>query len=375
MIKKITKKTLFIAAGGTGGHIFPALAIAQEYMKKGWKVHWVLSGSLAKKMVHEHGIEFTHIAMTGLQLHTWIEKIKVGMKLIYFTLVSLTIIAKHKPQATIAFGGYTSAPIGLATIIARVPLIIHEQNTVAGKVTKLLTRFANITTTSFEQTRGLSSKNTIHVGNPIRKELLKSIESDTQSSKDGLKILVLGGSQGALSLNNAITTILPKLLLRDSVELVHQCGSSHFSELLSQYQLSGIRQNNNRFRLVDFVNNLASLYNWAHLAVARAGAMTLSELALFGVPVILIPLPTSADNHQLINAQYFQKKGGATVIEETKQTGENLLQAIDTFCDEEGKARLKTMNKLMKQLAKPFATENIILHIEQTLDKSKERYA
>ena len=352
---------VLISAGGTGGHIFPALAIANNLKERGWNIHWVLGGALAKKINLEHNFDFTEIKMSGINNNTFYEKSIVVLKLLYFTIASLKVIYRIKPKVVISFGGYTSAPVGLAATLLRTPLIIHEQNCIAGKVTRLLHLFSHKSLISFKPTIGIDGDKQIYVGNPLRKKLVDTSKKTSVKKNEGkLKILVLGGSQGSMALNQIVANSLPFMFQQQKIEFVHQCGISHMQTLLSLYKKHGLNDKTDGFKLVDFIQSIGKTYQWASLAIARAGAMTLSELALFSLPAILIPLPSAANGHQLKNAQYYSERKCAIVMDQKACNTKKIIELVDSFCSPAGREKLRLMSENIAKLATPNATTNFI---------------
>lgn len=316
-------KTVVMMAGGTGGHVFPALAVAKEWQARGYQVHW-LGG--------EHGIEQRLVPAAGYPLKALTVKGLRGGSLLHKMMAPWMIFAAIRearawlkdvnPVLVMGFGGYASGPGGLAARWCGIPLVIHEQNAIPGFTNRVLSRFATLTLAAFE---GAFPSGFPVVGNPVREEIL-ALEAPTQryAEREGaLRLLVLGGSQGALALNTQLPPVLAKVLKGESVIIRHQAGRNRRDETLAAYKGTQLNA-----QVDEFIEDMAAAYAWADLVISRAGALTISELAAAGVAALCVPLPTAADDHQTHNAQWLASFGAARVLPQAELNEMELQQQL-----------------------------------------------
>ncbi|MCB5250598.1 MAG: undecaprenyldiphospho-muramoylpentapeptide beta-N-acetylglucosaminyltransferase [Candidatus Cloacimonadales bacterium] len=311
----MNNKRIIVSAGGTGGHIIPALVICEEFIKNGWQISYIGNkGSLEEKIVKNKGISFFPIDVQKLYRNFTFQHIKFPFKLIKSIVSSYRIIKEQKPQLIIGTGGFVSGPVGLAAILSKTPLYIHEQNCFPGLTTRFLGRYAKKVFIAYEDTKSYFPKNnSVYVGNPIFKDNLSSSEQINfdkyHLKQDSQKVLILGGSQGSLFINQLILNNLD-FIINQGFEILWQSGKNHLSYIQNQ-----IKEKRGIY-VFDFSNELHKIYNSADMVICRAGALTLAEIEYKKLPSLIIPLPNSAGNHQLSNAMDFQKKGYAELLEQ-----------------------------------------------------------
>jgi UDP-N-acetylglucosamine--N-acetylmuramyl-(pentapeptide) pyrophosphoryl-undecaprenol N-acetylglucosamine transferase len=341
---------VLIMAGGTGGHIFPGIAVAQELERRKVPVIW-LGGKtgLETRLVPQHGIALESIAISGVRGKGVGTMLRMPFKLAGAVLAARKLIRKHAPRSALALGGYAAAPGGIAARLMKVPLVVHEQNRIPGKTNRLLAKKA---------TRVLSGFDGVFpgaewVGNPVRESIAKIAAPEQRYQRRGgaLKLLVLGGSQGAQSLNAALPEVLRRRGTKLPVEVRHQCGEAHFDKARNAYLAAGIDA-----EVVPFEKDMAGAYAWADLVICRSGALTLAELAAAGAPSILVPFPHAVDDHQTKNAEAMVAAGGALLVAEGADFAGRLGKAIESIGD---RARLLAMAKAARTLAKPDAAARI----------------
>lgn len=341
---------VLIMAGGTGGHIFPGIAVAQELERRKVPVIW-LGGKtgLETRLVPQHGIALESIDISGVRGKGVGTMLRMPFKLAGAVLAARNLIRKHAPRSALALGGYAAAPGGIAARLMKVPLVVHEQNRIPGKTNRLLAKKA---------TRVLSGFDGVFpgaewVGNPVRESIAKiaAPEQRYQRRSGALKLLVLGGSQGAQSLNAALPEVLRRRGTKLPVEVRHQCGEAHFDKARNAYLAAGIDA-----EVVPFEKDMAGAYAWADLVICRSGALTLAELAAAGAPSILVPFPHAVDDHQTRNAAAMVAAGGALLVAEGTDFAGRLGKAIESIGD---RARLLAMAKAARTLAKPDAAARI----------------
>lgn len=323
------KKTIIISAGGTGGHIFPALAVAHELARQ-YNILWVgAKVGLENKLVPEHDYPLVTINISGVRKNGWLKKLLLPITLINSHIQCLKIIYKYKPSIIVGFGGYATFPIGITARVLGKPLIIHEQNSVAGLSNRVLAKVASRVLCAFPGV--LISSKTRVVGNPVREEIisLKKIEPRDINSKK-LRILILGGSLGARALNENVPLALAKV--KDRVlHVIHQVGRGDADLVQACYDDNGI----NDAKVVNFIADMADAYANADLIICRSGASTVAEISCAGVATIFVPYPYAVDDHQTTNAKYLVDNKAAILLPEKTLTPQSLADLITTLSPKE----------------------------------------
>ena len=331
------KKTILIMAGGTGGHIFPALAIAKELDQRSVNIKWLGSKrGMENTLVPKHNIPLHTVSAVGLRGKNRLALIKAPFLLSLAFIQTVRVFAKVNPGVVLGMGGFASGIGGLVAWLLRVPLVIHEQNSIPGTTNKLLSKIATQTFQAFDDTFDRSTE-AFTSGNPV---LFKPKKKNTSNKK--LNLLIVGGSLGAKPINDIVTR------LNIDVNIWHQTGKQHLDRVKAQY-------NNKNVKVVAFINDMAKAYAWADIVLCRAGAMTVSELMLSATPSILIPLPHAIDNHQLYNAKILSTHKAGILIEQ-KKLSLKLLEKILLDIDD---TQIQQMSDHAKQLAKPEAAKVI----------------
>ena len=344
-----------IMAGGTGGHVFPALAVADRLTDLGCSISWVgTPRGIENRVVPAAGYELSQIPISGLRGKGALSLLLAPFQLVRALLASMKLLARVKPHLVLGFGGFVAGPVGLAARIRGDRLAIHEQNARAGTTNKILARWADQVMTGFPE---VLEKSTF-VGNPVRAEMYQAaadaIKAETevvQELNQGLNILVMGGSQGARSLNQELPEVLGKVSNTHNISIRHQCGERWLEETQEIYLKASVQA-----EVIAFIENMVEAYRWADIVVCRAGAMTVSEVALMAQPALFIPFPYAIDDHQRINAQWLCELGAAEMILEADiQTF--LLKTLEGLLTPE---KLAVMSEAAAKAAKPQATEDIV---------------
>jgi len=338
---------VLIMAGGTGGHIMPALAVAKMLQEKGHQVEWLgTSHGMENQLIPKANIPLHTITITGLRGKGLTSLLLAPFKLLRAILQSLSIIKKIKPDAVLGMGGFASGPGGLAAGHLRIPLIIHEQNSIPGLTNRFLAKFAKYVCEAFPNSFA-NNINAIYTGNPVRQEILQVQRS--QQLNNPLHVLILGGSQGALSLNETV----PKALSGLNVTIRHQAGK-HYNERVKQ-----LYQELHMDAQVDsFIENMAEAYQWADIVICRAGALTISEIMTTGIPSILIPYPHAVDDHQSKNAKFLVDADAAILLPQQQLTAEKLHSELKKLIDNQDELQQMATNAWT--LRKPEATELVV---------------
>jgi len=341
------QRPVLIMAGGTGGHIFPGLAVAETLRAQGVPVAWLGAvGGMEAKVVPAHGIELHAIHVGGLRGKGWKTRLAAPVMLARALLAAFGVLRKLRPRSVLSMGGYVAGPGGLAARLLHRPLLVHEQNRVAGFTNRKLAAHARRVLAGFAD----ALPNAEWVGNPVR-GAIAALASPAQrfAGRAGrARLLVLGGSLGARALNLALPRALALLPPERRPEVLHQCGNRGLDEAREAYAKAGVEA-----RVVPFIEDMAGTYGWADLAVCRAGALTLAELTAAGLGAVLVPFPHAVDDHQTRNAEALVAAGAAELIQERDLNVEQLAQRLDALLAD--RARLLAMAAAARTLAKPDA--------------------
>lgn len=317
-------KTFLLMAGGTGGHIFPALAVAQTLQAQGHHVVWLGSrDSMEERLVPQHGITLETVAMKGIRGNGLKRKLMLPFTLWQAVQAARAVIKKHRADAVIGFGGFVSFPGGIAAKLSSIPLIIHEQNAIAGLSNKILAKQAARVLSAFpsafpEYADGL-------VGNPVRPDITALPEPAQRfAGRSGpLKIAVVGGSLGAQVLNETVPDALARLPENQRPHIIHQSGRGKLEELQQRYRQAGITA-----ECVEFIDDMPAVYRDADLLVCRAGALTVAELTAAGVGALLVPYPYAVDDHQTANARFMVSAEAGLLLPQSQLSADNLAEVI-----------------------------------------------
>jgi UDP-N-acetylglucosamine--N-acetylmuramyl-(pentapeptide) pyrophosphoryl-undecaprenol N-acetylglucosamine transferase len=346
----VPDKHIVIMAGGTGGHVFPALAVARELLAQGCSISWMgTEKGLESRVVPNAGIAIDWLAVSGVRgMGIW-AKIKAPWMLLDACRQALRILRQRRPAAVLGMGGFVSGPGALMAKLLGIPLVIHEQNSIPGTTNRWLCRIADRVLQGFPNCFAAKT-GAIVTGNPLRESFRDArFCVSTKPAWHGerkLRILVVGGSQGAQALNETVPQALAEL---PGVEVKHQTGAAMLDAVRNAYRKYGVDA-----EATAFIDDMAAAYLWADLAICRAGAMTVSELAAAGLPGILIPFPYAIDDHQTANARHLVDCGAALLIPQTQMTVERLNAAVG-----EVKQQIAGMSAAARTFARLDATEQV----------------
>lgn len=341
------QQRVLIMAGGTGGHVIPALSVAAELRQRGVAVHWL--GTRA-------GIEATLVPAAGIPIH-WLSigglrgkgKATLALapfKLAYAVLQALILMLKLRPQAVLGMGGFASGPGGIAAVLSGRRLVIHEQNAIAGMTNRWLAKCTRHVACAFNG--ALKGQ---HIPNPVRKDiaaLAGPAERAALNGKAAINVLILGGSQGAVALNETVPQALTLLAAEESLVVRHQCGQRHVDTMRGRYADFPAE-----FTIEPFIDDMAAAYSWADLVICRSGALTVAELAAAGVASVLIPFPFAVDDHQTKNGQALADVSASIVVQQRDMTAESLASTLRPLITS-AEARLE-MAEAARELAEPNA--------------------
>ncbi len=346
---------MLLAGGGTGGHLFPAVAIAQQLLQEQPQAQVLFVGTqrgLEQRLIPQLGYALETVDMVGVVGRGWRGRLEILPKLLKSVVRGRTIIRQFKPDIVVGVGGYASVPLLLAARLAGLPCLIHEQNAFPGLSNKLLGRLAQRVCISFAQSAGAFSANkTVVTGNPLR----QGFDSIAAKLPDPGTLLIFGGSRGARAINEAVVEMLP--LLQEWSEcprILHQTGEEDCAWVRNAYQQAGFDPQ----QVVPFIDDMAQAYGNAHLVVCRAGATTLAELAVTGRPALMIPFPHAAADHQMANARAFEDLGAAEVLPQRMLSGEVLAMRIQIMFND--RERLQQMAAQCRSLGQPGAAQLIV---------------
>jgi UDP-N-acetylglucosamine--N-acetylmuramyl-(pentapeptide) pyrophosphoryl-undecaprenol N-acetylglucosamine transferase len=313
--------SIVIMAGGTGGHVFPGLALASALQARGAQVHWLGSKqSFESKLIPEKGLSFHGVNISGWRGKGWRQLLLAPFQLMRALWQAMRILRQCNARAAISFGGFAAGPGGLAARALGIPLYVHEQNRVAGLTNKVLAKLAKRVYCGFPNT--IESAHSIFVGNPVRAEIvnLPPPEQRFADRTGALRILCIGGSLGAKALNDLLPTALAAIDAANRPKVLHQSGA----KLLEQTQALYAALNLDTNQVCAFITDMAQAYAWADLVICRAGALTVAELAAAGVGSLFVPYPFAVDDHQTANAQFLVQAGSADLIQQKDLTAEQL---------------------------------------------------
>ena len=345
-------KTLLVMAGGTGGHVFPGLAVADLLKSRGWRVVWMGNpDGMEAKLVPSRGYEMAWVRFGALRGKGLLRKLMLPFNLLSGFWQAWREIRRVKPDVVLGMGGYITFPGGMMAVLAGCPLVVHEQNSIAGLANRVLSKVATRVVCGFPKALSKS----IWAGNPVRPEIAQMCEPAERfadrslESSAPLHLLVLGGSLGATAINEMVPKGLALLAEEERPQVVHQAGTKHLDQLLDNYARAGVKAN-----CVAFIDDMAGAYEWADLVLCRSGALTVAELAAAGVASILVPFPHAVDDHQTFNAKFLASAGGAILMPQGEMTPES-ISLIRNYT----RGQLQQMAERARAMAKPDATAEV----------------
>lgn len=348
-------KNILIMAGGTGGHIYPALAVADHLKANGFNLFWLgTDKGLEKNVVPKQGYPLLTINVAGVRGKGILRILITPIMLFVALFQALSIMIRVRPVAVLGMGGFASGPGGIAAWLMRIPLLIHEQNAIAGLTNRLLAPFAVSIMAAFPEAFKQSAKMKI-TGNPVRTDIANLPEPEkrfTDRDKQMIKVLVLGGSLGAKVLNEIVPEALLSLGEDHRFTVKHQCGERHYAVTQAVYEGGNVNA-----EVMAFIDDMAAAYAWADIVICRAGALTIAELAACGVASVLVPFPFAVDDHQTANANYLANNGAAFLIQEAQFNTEKLKEVLLQLLH--APEQLLQMAVKARVMAKPQATSMV----------------
>ncbi len=350
----IDKKPILITAGGTGGHVYPGLAVARALQAQNIPVIWMgTPGGLEARIIPEAGIDMVYLSVNGLRGKNKLTLLLAPFQLSKALFQSLMIMLKTRPAAVLGMGGFVAGPGGLVAALMGKPVVIHEQNAIPGLTNKLLSRFSKKILEGFPGTfKG--RKNTVGIGNPVRREIA-ALSHPVQRLGDRwgrINMLIFGGSLGAQALNEVVPMALGELPVDKRPEVRHQAGKNKDAATRDLYEKMGVKA-----EITPFIEDMAEAYEWADLVICRSGALTVAELAAAGLASILVPYPFAVDDHQTANARYLSDSGAALLMHQEELTRDSLADILAELGNNRDK--LIEMSITARELAKPQATDEV----------------
>jgi UDP-N-acetylglucosamine--N-acetylmuramyl-(pentapeptide) pyrophosphoryl-undecaprenol N-acetylglucosamine transferase len=323
-------KTLMIMAGGTGGHVYPAMAVADALLTQGWKVVWLCTeGGMENRLIANKPYQKAMISMRGVRGKGYLGWLLLPFKLLIALSQSAQAMRQHQPDVVLGMGGFAAFPGGLMAKLLGKPLVVHEQNSVAGLTNKVLAPLANKVLAAFPAAFGAKA---LLLGNPVRADICAIAEPAKRAKgrRGPLRLLVVGGSLGAQALNEVLPVALAQLDKKDRPIVVHQAGEKHIANLTQRYEQLAVEAEPKAF-----IDDMAAMYAWADLLICRAGALTVAELSAAGVASLLVPFPHAVDDHQTGNAHYLSDAGAALLMPQAEFTVEKVAALLQGMTREQ----------------------------------------
>jgi UDP-N-acetylglucosamine--N-acetylmuramyl-(pentapeptide) pyrophosphoryl-undecaprenol N-acetylglucosamine transferase len=345
-------RPILIMAGGTGGHVFPALAVADELRAHGVPVVWLgTRNGIEARLVPQAGYPIEWLSITGLRGKSAKTLLLAPFRLVLACAQAFRVIRRRKPCAVLGMGGFAAGPGGLMAWLMRKPLLIHEQNAVAGLTNRLLSRLATVVLQAFPNTFSNAAQ---AVGNPVRRAIreLPAPHDRLKKHHDALRVLVIGGSLGAARLNEIVPQALAEIASGARPQVWHQTGPAKLEEARRQYANHDVVA-----RVEAFIDDMAAAYAWADVVICRAGAMTVFELAAAGIGSILVPYPHAVDDHQSANAGYLVQAGAAIVRQQHELSSQWLAETLHNLT--QNRDSLLNMAQAARKLARPSAAADV----------------
>ncbi|MGZ5181632.1 MAG: undecaprenyldiphospho-muramoylpentapeptide beta-N-acetylglucosaminyltransferase [Ramlibacter sp.] len=351
----MSQATALVMAGGTGGHIFPGLAVAEALRERGWRVHWLgAPGSMESRLVPPRGFDFEAIDFGGVRGKGVKTLLLLPLRLLKAFWQSIRVVRRVRPDVVVGLGGYITFPAGMMSVLLGKPLVLHEQNSIAGMANKVL---AGVADRSFSAFPGVLKK-ARWIGNPLRTAFLQQPPPQQRlAGRSGpLKVLVVGGSLGAKALNDVVPKALALIPADRRPTVVHQSGARQIDELRANYAAAGVQA-----ELTPFIDDTAQAFADADLVICRAGASTVTELAAVGAAAIYVPFPHAVDDHQTTNARFIVDAGGGWLVQQRDLTPEDLAQRMQAL----DRAELMRKAVAAHSVARTSATADMVQACEE----------
>ena len=364
----MSRDVVYVMAGGTGGHVIPALAVAEALAARGYAIRWMgTERGIESRLVPEAGYPIDYLRIGGLRGKGLATRLAAPFRLLGAVWQALRLLGRHRPVLVIGMGGFAAGPGGLAAWLTRRPLVIHEQNAIAGLTNRVLSRLARVTLAAYPKAFGAPLPDNRVVGNPVRGEIgALPAPAERLAGRDGpVRVLVLGGSLGAQALNQAVPEALARISRTTDLEVRHQAGSRHVETAEAHY--AGAEWGaGSRHQVSGFLTDMAEAFGWADFVIARAGAMTVAEIAAAGIGALFIPFPHAVDDHQRFNAGWLVDQGAARLLTQPEADVERLVALLGPLLGD--RDVLLDMARRARDVSVPDSTGRIAAICEQTID-------
>lgn len=350
---------ILVMAGGTGGHVFPGLAVARLLRAQGWKVTWFgTSTRMEADLVPQYGFDIEFLDIKGVRGNGIARKLAAPWKIAKAVMRSRRLMKRLKPDVVLGMGGFASGPGGIAARTLGIPLLVHEQNAVAGMTNRWLAKFASQVFTAFPNVL----KNATVVGNPVRQDVL-AVGQSVRMFTERMNVLIFGGSLGAQVLNEQLPGAIQSCG-NLALQVRHQVGRGNVETTLQRYRALGV----NQVQVDEFIDDMAEAYRWADLVICRAGALTVSELACAGVPAVFVPLPHAVDDHQTRNAGFLSDHGAARILPQSELSALRLSELLQELASPQLREQ---MSRQALELAVTDAAQQVAEYCHQWIKKSR----
>lgn len=357
----MSERCALVMAGGTGGHIFPGLAVAEALRGRGWRVHWLgAPGSMESQLVPPRGFPLEPVEFSGVRGKGLVTLALLPLRLLRAFWQSLQVVRRVRPHVVVGLGGYITFPGGMMGVLLGRPLVLHEQNSVAGMANKVLAGVADRVYSAFPDVMPKAR----WIGNPLRAEFLRQPEPAARfAGRSGpLKLLVVGGSLGAKALNEIVPQALARIPAQERPQVIHQSGARQIEELRANYAAAGVDA-----QLTPFIDDTAAAFAQADLVICRAGASTVTEIAAVGAAAVFVPFPFAVDDHQTTNAKFLVDAGGGWLVQQRDLTPDGLAQMLAAMDRDELLRRAQAAKKMQKT----EATADIVAACEELAGSRK----
>lgn len=363
------KPLVYVMAGGTGGHVIPALAVARGLAEKGYAIRWLgTTAGIEARLVPEAGFPIDWLTIGGLRGKNLLTRLLTPLRLIRAVFVARKYFARNKPALVLGLGGYASGPGGLAARWLGIPLVIHEQNAIAGLTNRVLARIANQTLAAYLNAFPRVPQAFTVVGNPVRSDIvgMPGVVQRQIGHRGPVRVLVLGGSLGAKALNDTVPSALSRVSPQLPISVWHQTGIKNIESTQTNYKQCKWADGSD-YRVVPFIDDMAQAYVWADFVIARAGALTVAEISVAGIGVLFVPFPHAVDDHQTHNAEPLVQSGAALLMQQRDMTVERLVDLLVPVLSDPD--RLREMALAARDRALPKATETMVRICIETMKK------
>lgn len=364
----MSRGTIYVMAGGTGGHVIPALAVAGALAERGYAIRWMgTERGIESRLVPEAGYPIDHLSIGGLRGKGLATRLAAPFRLLGAVGQALRLFHRHAPVLVIGMGGFAAGPGGLAAWLTRRPLVIHEQNAIAGLTNRVLSRLARVTLAAYPKAFGTPLPDDRVVGNPVRGDIeaLPAPAERFDGREGPVRVLVLGGSLGAQALNEAVPEALARISRQTDLAVRHQAGPRHV-ETAEEHYGAATWGEGSQYEVSGFVSDMAAAFGWADFVIARAGAMTVAEIAAAGVGALFVPFPHAVDDHQRFNAAWLVDRGAARLLTQPEADVDRLVALLGPLLND--RKALLDMAERARAAGVPESTARIAAVCERIID-------